>query len=82
MPAAESRGRRTEMTPERDLGRHEEAIDTLKDEVSALRCDIAEIKAILATTRGGWRMLMAVGSIAGAIGAVAMKVFGMLKGGL
>lgn len=67
---------------ERDLGRHEEAIVTLKEEVAALRRDIAEVMKVLAATRGGWRALMAVGGIAGAVGAAVMKAFGILKGGL
>lgn len=67
---------------ERDIGRHDEAIDTLKDEVTGLRKDIAEIKSILATAKGGWKTLVAVGSIAGAIGAVLIKVIGFLKGGV
>jgi hypothetical protein len=66
---------------ERDLGRHEEAIDTLKDEVSALRGDIAEIKSILATAKGGWKTLMAIGSVAGVVGAAFVKLIAMIKGG-
>jgi hypothetical protein len=66
---------------DRDIGRHEEAIDNLKTEVQALRSDIAEIKTILATAKGGWRTLMAIGSLAGVIGAGIMKIFGIAKGG-
>ncbi len=64
----------------RDLGRHDEAIETLKSEVTALRADIAEIKELLSQTKGGVRTLIAVGSIAGAIGAAIAKGFTMLKG--
>ena len=39
---------------ERDLGRHDEAIDTLKADVAQLRSDVAEIKELLAGARGGW----------------------------
>lgn len=66
---------------ERDIGRHDEAIETLKNEVSALRTDIAEIKSILASARGGWRTLLAVGGIAGAVGAAIFKFIGTVKGG-
>jgi hypothetical protein len=66
---------------DRDIGRHEEAIDTLKDEVTALRKDIAEIKSILATAKGGWKTLMVLGSIAGTVGAAIVKLIAMLKGG-
>ena len=66
---------------ERDLGRHEEAIETLKDEVAALRDDIAEIKNILASAKGSWKMLLAVGGIAGTVGAAIFKAVSILKGG-
>jgi hypothetical protein len=66
---------------DRDIGRHDEAIDNLKGEVHALRRDIAEIKSILATAKGGWKTLMILGSIAGAVGAAIVKMLGILKGG-
>jgi hypothetical protein len=67
---------------ERDLGRHDEAIETLKNEVTALRGDIAEIKQILATAKGSWKTLIAVGGIAGAGGAGLFKILAMLKAGM
>lgn len=67
---------------ERDIGRHDEAIDTLKDEVAALRKDIAEIKEILASAKGSWKTLVAVGGVAGAIGAALFKLVTFLKGGV
>jgi archaellum component FlaC len=53
----------------REIGMHNEAIGTLKEEVKALREDIAEIKQILAMNRGGVRTLLAVGSIAASFAA-------------
>lgn len=67
-------------TIHRDIGRHDEAIETLKEEVSEMRKDLAEIKAILSQAKGGWRTLVAVGSIAGAIGAAIVKLIAMMKG--
>ncbi len=64
----------------RDIGRHDEAIDTLKDEVSAMRADLAEIKQMMAQAKGGWRTLMAVGGVAGAVGAALVKMLAHLKG--
>lgn len=57
------------MDVQRDLGAHAEAIETLKNEVHALRGDIAEIKQILATNKGGMRALIAVGGIAATVTA-------------
>lgn len=64
----------------RDIGAHQEAIKTLKDEVRALREDIAEIKEILATNRGGIRTLVAVGSIAASLAAGAAEFVHWLHG--
>jgi len=54
---------------QREIGAHEEAIGTLKDEVKALRGDIAEIKQMIALSRGGIKMLVGVGTIAATLGA-------------
>lgn len=62
-------------------GRHSEAIDNLKSEVSAMREDLAEIKSILAQARGGWKTLLAVGSISSAVTVGFVKFVGFLKGG-
>lgn len=59
---------------QRDIGRHDEAIDNLKTEVHAIREDLAEIKQILSGVRGGWRTLLAVGSLAATIGAGISKL--------
>ena len=66
----------------RDIGAHDEAIETLKREVSAMRRDLNDIKVLLSETKGGLRVLLAVGSVGGAIGAGIMKFFGMVKGGV
>jgi hypothetical protein len=59
---------------QRDIGRHDEAIDNLKTEVHAIRVDLAEIKALLSGAKGGWRTLVALGSIAAMIGAAIAKL--------
>lgn len=66
----------------RDIGAHAEAIDTLKDEVSAMRRDIGEIKLMMSETKGGLRVLLSVGAVGGTVGAAIMKVVGMMKGGM
>lgn len=53
----------------REIGAHEEAIGTLKDEVKGLRSDIAEIKEMIAGTKGSLRTLVAIATVAGTIGA-------------
>jgi hypothetical protein len=66
---------------ERDIGRHAEAIDTLKAQVAAMQSDVTDIKAMLAQARGGYRTLIAVGSIGGAVGAALLKGLSMMKAG-
>ena len=58
----------------RDIGAHEEAIDTLKTEVAALREDIAEIKEMIAGTKGSVRMLVGIGTVAATLGASIAEV--------
>lgn len=65
----------------RDIGAHDEAIETLKADVRAMRMELGEIRLLLSETKGGIRMLVGVGSIGGAIGAAVMKFFAFVKGG-
>lgn len=65
----------------RDIGAHDEAIETLKADVRAMRMELGEIRLLLSETKGGLRVLLSVGSIGGAIGAAAVKVISMMKGG-
>ncbi len=62
------------------LGRHDADIDTLKSEVAAIRQSTARIESALAEHKGGMRMLVAVGSIGGAVGASAVKLLAYVKG--
>lgn len=65
----------------RDLGRHDADIDTLKKDMGDVKTSLARIEATLHETKGGVRTLLAVGGIAGAVGAGIVKFFGTLKGG-
>lgn len=60
----------------REMGQQSADIETLKSglvdlrqELAATRGDITEIKVMLATNRGGVRMLLSVGGIAASLGA-------------
>lgn len=73
----------TDAVPEflRDIGAHDKAIEMLEVEVRAMRRELVAIKELLSETKGGVRMLVAVGSIGGAIGAAVVKFFAFVKGG-
>lgn len=57
-----------------EIGRHDAKIESLEREVHALRSDVADIKKMLSEARGGWKMLMMVGGLSAAGGAVVAKV--------
>jgi hypothetical protein len=64
----------------RDIGAHDKAIEMLEAEVRAMRRELVAIKELLSETKGGVRMLVAVGSIGGAVGAAFVKFWAMLRG--
>ena len=71
----------TELEWVRQSGEHAEAILTLKTDVASLRSelrsardDITEIKLMLASNRGGVKMLLAVGGSAAALGAALSTI--------
>lgn len=51
------------------LGSHEQAIESLQIEMSAVRASLSRIETTLAEAKGGYRMLVTVGAIGGAVGA-------------
>ena len=65
----------------RELATHASDIAHLQSDVDKMAADIDEIKRMLtsinttlAEAKGGWKMLLAVGGVAGAIGAGIMQV--------
>lgn len=65
----------------RDLGRHDEAIERPQSDVRDMRESLKRIEETLSETKGGLRMLIAVGSIGGAVGAALVKAIATIKGG-
>jgi len=75
------------MSVERELAVHETEIKHLQADMDRLVADMDDIKktlndinSTLAEARGGWKVLMMVGGVGGALGAVvtqfAHKLFG------
>jgi prefoldin subunit 5 len=65
----------------RELATHASDIAHLQSDMDKMAADIDEIKKMLtsinttlAEAKGGWKMLLAVGGVAGAIGAGIMQV--------
>lgn len=63
-----------------EIGRHEASIQSLQREVHAMRAELQSVRQILEQARGGWKLMVATGSIAGAIGAGFAKFVALLKG--
>jgi hypothetical protein len=68
---------------ERELGAHDAEIAHLNKKVDQIDKQMSEVLAILHEAKGGWRMLIAVGGIAGTVGASLMalvvKLFGVFR---
>lgn len=58
---------------QRDLGRMEAQITALIFQVSVLNDKVDAIDKTLSEARGGWRMLLAVGGVAGTAGGLLSK---------
>lgn len=65
----------------RELGRHGAQIDGLEARMARVETKLDRVLAVLSEARGGWKTLILVGAIAGAVGAGLGKiaaVFGWL----
>ena len=74
----------TEDAVQRDLGRMEAQITMLISHMAVLNAKVDAIDRTLTEARGGWRMLMLIGGVAGTIGGLIGAWFpflGMRAGG-
>jgi tetrahydromethanopterin S-methyltransferase subunit G len=66
---------------ERNIGMLDERTNNHHGRLERIEEKLDDVISTLHQTKGGVRMLVTVGSIGGAIGAGAVKLFAMLKGG-
>lgn len=59
---------------ERQLGRHDAEIENLTREFAEMRKDMKTVLTLLSEARGGWKTLMLVAGMAGAVGAFAHQI--------
>jgi len=64
---------------ERALGHLEADVDSLKKDMSQMKIDLRNILATLNQAKGGWKLIIAVGAIAGALGALLGKFIPFLR---
>ena len=64
----------------RDLGVHDAEITNLKEQVTAMRVDVTDIKEMLSEAKGGWKALMAVGGLAATLSsALTSLIFKLMS---
>lgn len=63
---------------DREIGRLQADVQTLKDDVHELRGDMKYVRATLSEAKGGWKTVILVAGIAATIGGVVTKVAGIL----
>lgn len=64
----------------RDLGRMEQKLADSERRLAAVEGMVFDVHKIVTEARGGWRALLAIGAIAGAVGAGIIKIIAFLKG--
>ncbi len=67
-------------TIEREVGNLEARMETVENEIRALRQDVREIRDALVGVKGGWSMLMLAIAMATTFGAFAGKYLPLLIG--
>lgn len=66
---------------QRVIGAHDAKLDNHDDRITRIEEKVDRLLAYQQQAKGGYRMLIAVGTLAGGVGAVATKVLaGLMKG--
>lgn len=63
---------------EREVGALEARMQTVEQEIHAMRSDVRDIRDALVTARGGWKMLTLVIGCSASLGAALAKLLPML----
>ena len=63
-----------------DVVKLETEVDHLKEDMMEVKKDVKSILAVLNQTKGGWKVIVLVASVAGTAGAIAAKLFPFLGG--
>lgn len=62
----------------RDFGRLESDVHNLTKTVEAIATDMKAVRSAVDSARGGWKMLVAVGTVSGTIAASIVKILAIL----
>lgn len=66
--------------PPQEFGYLQATVDKLEDRVEKLTHAVENLTATLNQTKGGWKLLAALGSLVSFLTVIALKFFGFLKG--
>lgn len=66
--------------PPQEFGYLQATVDKLEDRVEKLTAAVEALTATLNQTKGGWKLLVALGSAVSFITVIILKLFGFLKG--
>ena len=67
------------MSNDRELGEHAARLDSVESDIAEIRADVKLVLAEIHKAKGGWKTLMLVGGMAGAVGATLGKLLPFLK---
>lgn len=65
---------------ERDIGNLEARMETVEQELHAIRQDVRDIRDALVSAKGGWRTLLVVISLATTLGAFVDRIIPQWSG--
>lgn len=60
----------------RDMGRMEAQINHLTAQVALMQAQVAAMHETITSAKGGWRVLVGVGTVAAGVSAVLTKILG------
>ena len=65
---------------ERDFGRMEATVSKLEDQVEKLTLAVERLASTVEQSKGGLRVIIAVGAASSTVTAIAIKMLGLFKG--
>lgn len=63
---------------QQDIGALKKGVDNLEKQFDAMQKDIREMRDLMQNVKGGWKMLLMLGTISAALGAAVTKFISYL----
>lgn len=65
---------------ERDLGRMEGRVEKMDNDIDDLKRMVVDMHQTITEAKGGWKTLIAVGTLSAGVTTAVLKLIGWLKG--